>query len=137
MIISIYHNKEAFIKEKPRKTYFLLIFIVLTLIIILKFTYNTKTYDNYRTNGIVTCNEECLIKTYIPSTLTPELLKLNNKSVTYRILTNEVITDEANYVTYQALAIKVESKLKDQEIVTLDFYYNKQRIIVKLKDKIF
>ncbi len=53
------------------------------------------------------------------------------------ILKKELKLDEENLISYFNLTIKPNLVLNNNEIINLNFYYNKQRIIRKIKEKIF
>lgn len=136
-MLDLFNNKNAFLKLKPKLGFYIVIMILLILLGLLIFIYQEDIYDNYQTKGLVNCTKSCTITTAIPSNLDFEKIALNNKSITYQIIHKELIIDEENYQTFYELTLSTNESLMNNEIVNLNFYYNKQRIITKIKEKMF
>ena len=66
-----------------------------------------------------------------------DTIRINNEEVSYTLFKAETIVDEETLTSYKALDLYFDKALSNQEIVDLNFYYNKQRIIIKIKNKIF
>ncbi len=137
MFLDIYNNKTSFISLKPRKFLGLIILITIILSYIIYLLITTKVYDNYQTKGYITCNETCVLITYIPPEINYNKIYFNNKLYTYEILDNEIILDKETITSYRKLTLKVSKTFLNNEIVNLNFYYHKQRIITKIKEKMF
>lgn len=135
-MVDLLCNKEAFLKKQPKKFIFgILIFILFG--ILLFSTYKIKVYDNYQTKGYIYCCEECKLVVDIPSNISIEKIYVNNKEVNYTVLSEELKIDESNLISYYQLTLDVSGFSQDKEIVDVYIYYNKQRIITKIKDKMF
>lgn len=137
-MLDIFNNKMAFLAKQPKREYIFIVFFTIIFSIIIGYTYNKKIYDTYLTKGIVSCTTEvCTIKTAVPTNVDFKQVFLNNESLAYEIISKELLVDEQNYITYYEIVLETTLTLTDNEIVDLSFYYNKQRIITKIKDKMF
>lgn len=134
----IYNNKYAFLYQKPRKFWLILIIFILLLNIILAYTTKEYTYDFYETKGLVICEKSnCEIKTIIPSAISINKILINNKITPYEIKSLNLKFDEENYLTYNEIYFTTPNTYQNNEVLTLKFYYNKQRIISKIKNIMF
>lgn len=136
-MVEIYNNKQAFLNKKPKGLFIVFLSLSLILLVLVILTYKIKIYDNYQTKGIVSCDVECLITVYIPTDISFEKIEINNKNIGYEIISQEIQIDEENFVSYYKLTLKTDYKLTNEEIINLNFYYNKQRIIKKLQTNMF
>ena len=136
-MLDLFNNKTAFLKEKPKIGFIIVMLILLILFSLLLFICKKEIYDSYQTKGLVTCIDTCTISTTIPSNLDFEQVLLNNKYLNYEIISQELIVDEENLETYDKLTLSIDISLSNNEIIDLIFYYNKQKIITKIKDKMF
>lgn len=136
-MLELFNNKTAFLKKEPQIGWILILLIILILLCLLKFTCQKEIYDSYQTKGIVTCSDTCLITTAIPTTLNFEKLAMNHQNLDYEVISKELKIDEENYQTFYEITLSVKKDLTNHEVVDLNFYYNKQRIITKIKDKMF
>ncbi len=136
-MVNMYNNKEAFIKLKPCKIGLaIMIFVLFFISIIIGISFNF-TYNHVEAKGIVTCEQECLITTLIPSSISYEKIALNKNFINYEELEKELKVDKDNYISYYEITLKTDLELQDSEIVNLNFYYNKQRIILKILKMMF
>ncbi len=130
-------NKTFLLSKQPTKNYlFHIIIIIITLTSII-FSYSYKTYDSLNIIGIYKCEENC----YIDTSLSYEdIIKLNNPSIfkynnkTYII--EDIIYNEPylnNNTIYQDIQITSNLKVKEK-IIKIKIFYNKQRIITKVKN---
>jgi len=133
----IFNNKKAFIKLKPKGLFMIFIFLTLVLSSIFISAFKIKMYDNYQAKGYVNNNGITLITTFIPTNINIEKILINNKNIDYEIIEKDVILDEENYISYLKIVLKTDISYEDKSIVNLNFYYNKQRIIEKIKEKMF
>ena len=108
--------------------------MTLLLLLISYLLISIKIYDNYQSKGYV---ENGLITSIIPSSLNFEEIYLNNKKVNYEIIEEIVKVDKETINSYKEITFKCSHNFKENEIINITFYYNKQRIITKLKNKIF
>ena len=136
-MIEIFNNKTAFQATKPKNLTLILILIFISFSILIIYLTQTKIYDNYSTQGIVTCNDTCYITTYIPSTITFDYLTINNKKTSYQIIDSQIIIPEDSFESLKKLSITTNNNYEANEILNLNFYYNKQRIITKMLNKAF
>ncbi len=136
-MINIFNNKEAFLNEKPKYGFIVVILLIVVFLLIILYMCKTDIYDNYQTKGYISCNDSCVVITTIPSNLSYEKIDLNNKSLDYEIVNSELILDEVNYETYYKITISSSYVGQNNEIVDLNFYCNKQRIITKIKNNMF
>ncbi|MCM1052853.1 MAG: hypothetical protein NC483_02615 [Ruminococcus sp.] len=133
----MYNNKQAFLLKKPHKLWLLVLLITVVITLLVYIMIRLRIYDNYQTKGYVTCNSDCFINVMIPSNITFDKISINSKNMEYIVLKKELKLDEENLISYFDLTIKTNLVLNDKEIINLNFYYNKQRIIKKIKEKIF
>ncbi len=120
---------------EPKKIIKIIVLIhLLILLIIGYFLIKTKIYDHYKTKGYTKNN---LIITYLPTNITYDKLFINNKEISCKIKSKEIKVDESTLTSYNELSLDCLKQFSDNEIVDITFYYNKQRIITKLKDNMF
>ncbi len=136
-MVEIFNNKQAFLKTKPRNLSLILLIILFCCLILLIYLTFTKIYDNYPTTGFISCNDTCVLTTYLPSTITYDYLTINNKKKNYEILSQDIVIPEDTLISLKKIIYQVNNDYLDNEIVNLNFYYNKQRIINKILTKVF
>ena len=137
-MLDLLNNKVAFLKLKPKISFLIIPFILLLFLGLIYYTYQKEIYDTYQTRGIVSCEDTCNITAAIPTNIIDfKEIMLNNNNLSYHLESKELKIDENNYVSYYELVLSTPLSLTDKEIVNLNFYYNKQRIITKIKDKMF
>ena len=136
-MVEIFNNKQAFLKTKPRNLSLILLIILLCIIILLIYLTFTKIYDNYTTNGVVTCENTCILTTYIPSNINYDYLTINNEKKNYEVLSHEIVIPEDTLISLDKVIFNIHNDYEDKEIVNLNFYYNKQRMITKMFNKAF
>ena len=79
-------------------------------------------------------NETKLV-TEVPITKKDKEKEINIDEIVENNIENKV--DEENLESYFKLTLSTTEALTNNEIVNLSFYYNKQRIITKIKEKMF
>lgn len=131
------NNKESLLNINPINLFPILVFMVLSFGVLVYFCSTKTMEDNYQTKGYVTCNTDCYITTILPSNIDFTSMDINKKLVEYEEEQRVLKVDTTNYVSYYEISLKVRGNYTDKEIVDLNFYYNKQRIIKKIFDKIF
>ncbi|MCI8670725.1 MAG: hypothetical protein HFI36_01665 [Bacilli bacterium] len=136
-MLELLDNKESFRRVKPNKHIFLIVILLVVIIGFIIIIIKVQVSDNYQTKGYVDCTDKCVIKTAIPSYVSYEKLSINKKFKNFHILDKELKIDEEHFTSYYEITIELEDVLNDKEIVELNFYYNKQRIIEKIKDYMF
>lgn len=127
---SLYHIKY------PK--HILIIFLIIVLLVSLIVTFKTKAYSSYKTYGVY-LNSQLYVD--IPITNSDavnkgEYIKIDNQK--YDIVIREIsgLQTQGN-INYQTYSLKAFKEYKNNQIVEITFYYNKQRIITKIMDIIF
>lgn len=133
----LYQNKQAFLNEKPKRLFWIVIFSLIFLILCLLMTWNIKVYEHYLTRGFIECSDVCKINVVVPTNIKFQKIKLNNKYIEPKILSEVIEIDEENVVSYYMYTFLNEYNFEDKEIVEINFCYNKQRILKKFIDSIF
>lgn len=136
-MLDLYHNKVAFIRKAPHLGFIFIVSIFIIASLLVKYVYEKQVYDTYKTKGVVVCDSTCVVITAIPSSLTFEKISINQNFVDLRVIKSEIKVDEANYTTYKELTLDSKSMYQNNEIVELIFYYNQERMITKIKNKMF
>ncbi len=136
-MVDIFNNKESFRMKNPKKLWLVLIISIAVFIILIILIYKLQIYDNYQTKGYVICEDTCRVETYIPTNIKVDKISLNNKNLKYKVLSQKLQVDEKSLTSYYELTLKVNKTLSNNEILELNFYYNKQRIIKKIINKVF
>lgn len=136
-MLNIYNNKEAFLRLKPYIGFNLIILFILIVIIITIFASQKYTYDNYLTKGTIICDQKCLINTIIPTDIEIAKIEIDNKAISYEIIDRKLIVDNEKYISYYEINLETPLITSDEKIVTINILYNKQRIIEKIKSKMF
>ena len=62
---------------------------------------------------------------------------LNNKNLDYEFVSKELKVDEEAFASYYEITLSTKESFENNEIVNLNFYYNKEKIITKIKEKMF
>ena len=136
-MIDIFSNKEAFLRKEPKIGWIMIIISISILIIILIYISSRQIYDHYQTKGIVTCEHTCTITMNVPTEISFDQIALNNEYLDYEVVGKELKIDEDYFTTYYEYTLQTSMSLSTNEIVDLNIYYNKQRIITKIKNKMF
>ncbi len=136
-MLELFNNKTAFLKKEPKIGFLVVIVFLILLLFLLLYICKKEIYDSYQTKGFVTCDQLCNILVVIPSDLNFDKIAQNGKYLNYEITSKELKIDEENIQTYYELTLSTDESLSNNEIVILNFYYNKQRIITKIKEKMF
>lgn len=134
---ALYNNKYAFLKEKPKCLFVISVIIIVFLLFIICLSLKVEVYDHYVTKGFVECSDNCKIIVAIPTEITVQKIKYNNKFIEPKILSKTLEIDQENVVSYYIYAFNNDYGLQDKEIVEFNFCYNKQRIIKKFINSIF
>lgn len=136
-MLDLYNNKYAFLKKKPSIGFAAVIILILILLWLLIYMCKKEIYDTYQAKGIVTCSTTCQITTAIPSNIDFEQIMLNNKNLDYEFVSKELKVDEEAFASYYEITLSTKESFENNEIVNLNFYYNKEKIITKIKEKMF
>ncbi len=114
--------------------------IILFIIIITSFviSFNTKAYSSYKTYGIYLDNH---LYVDIPTDNSDVVkkgsyLKIDDEKYDIQIEEISDLQVEGN-INYQTYSLKSFREYKNNQIVEMTFYYNKQRIIKKIINLIF
>lgn len=135
-MLEIFNNKEAFLKIKPKNLLIITILILIVIVSLIIVSIKVEIYDNYQTKGYVTCSDKCFLITMIPSNIDYDVVYFNDKKIDYKLINKDLKVDENNFISYYELEFLV-NEFEDKEIVAINFYYHKQRIINKIKEKMF
>jgi hypothetical protein len=136
-MFEIYNNKIAFLNKKPKQVKYLLIIILIILLVGIFMITKTKIYSNYRTKGYVLCEETCEIITMIPTNISYDKLTINNELLDLSIINREVVIDETSMESYYKIYFQSTDKYLNQEILDINFYYDKESLFTKIKEKLF
>lgn len=117
-----------------------ILLIILFIIIITSFviSFNTKAYSSYKTYGIYLDNH---LYVDIPidnsdAVKKGSYLKIDDEKYDIQIEEISDLQVEGN-INYQTYSLKSFREYKNNQIVEMTFYYNKQRIIKKIINLIF
>ena len=119
---------------------YMLIMIALFFIIVCCYLSNELVFDIYQCKGVY---ENGFIYLDIPidyldTIKTGEYLKINKKEYSYQIEEIGPLAIESNsLINYQTIKIKIEEEFLENEIINITIYYNEEKIIVKLKNKLW
>ena len=119
------------------KTSILSIIISSILIISLILSFFLQTYTSYNVNGIY---RDCLIVS-VPiensdAVQKGEYLTIDGINYSYKIIKiSELMVSD--YINYQEYYIRIDKNFRQNEVINITFYYNKQRIIKKIIEIIF
>jgi len=136
-MLDIYHNKGAFLKEKPKNLFFISLLFVSFLLLFLVLSFKTETYDHYLTKGYVKCEGSCILTTFLPTNISYQKIKINDQDWSPIIIEKEVEISEENMMSYYRISFSMDNTFLDNEIVDLNFYYHKQRLLNKIWQKMF
>lgn len=131
-MVDIIYNKEAFLRKKPKNIFSLCIVFFMMFIFIFFLSAHFETYEHYLATGYVECDRVCHIVTLIPDSIPIEKIVLNRKEVTYTIQKKILQVNEIDHTRFYKLIIFIEDDLEDNQVVELNFYYDKQSILKKL-----
>lgn len=121
-------------KDRKKYAYFYLVPIV-TILLLLFYSYKKEAYNVYETNAKTICNEVCQITFYFPykEGFSYDFIKINGKK--YEVeetFFGDVMLDSSNE-GIQSITLKVkEYEGKNQEFVRLQIYKNKEKFIKKI-----
>lgn len=122
-MFNIYENKVAFLHLKPKNLKWLIIvFGTITFAPLISIS-KIEVYDNYQTKGYI---ENGALKISVPENINFEKIKMNNEEIEYEIISKTLKDNQNDYT------LRLSTELKENEIVSLDLYYNKERIIEKI-----
>ena len=94
--------------------------------------YSSKQYYGIYNDGYISINIDITNSDTIKKS---NYIKINNNKYSYSISDiSSLMADEINNINYQNYKIYINESFKENEIVKIDFFYNKQRIIKKLLD---
>ena len=136
-MLDLFNNKIAFLKKEPKMGWFFVLIIILILLSLLHYICKKEIYDCYQTKGIATCTDECILTSAIPTTIHFDHITMNQKNLDYEMISKELKIDEENYQTYYEITLSIKNNLSNNEIVDLNVYYHKQRLIIKIIDQMF
>lgn len=142
----IYNNKEYFLTLKPNiKTFFCPMFIIF-IIILLIFSNYFKVYDV--TEGKIVINRinnsysKNLIIDYkdTNSVLNGKYIVIDGKKYIYKVINKKLVLDNETLQNFNSLNVNFncdKKYLKNNAVINVKIYSNKEKIITKLKKIIF
>ncbi len=134
------YNYQDLLNIKYKK-YFIEIMIGLLIITFILITIFIKCYDTLNVVAI-NSNNYIAIKILKENSDTVKnsnylLIDNNKEKYTYEIISYGSLEVDINNNIYQEIIIKIDYDIKENEIIDLKFYYNEERIINKIVNKIF
>ncbi|MBE6155152.1 MAG: hypothetical protein E7164_00135 [Firmicutes bacterium] len=130
------NNYDFLLKIKTSNSIlYIVILIILLLVFVLMFV--IYTYSSYHTMGIY--NDGLIVSVPLKNSdvvIKGNYLMIENRNYEYEVLEISDIQAE-NYINYQDLRININEKFKENQVVEITFYYNKQRLIKKIVQFIF
>lgn len=122
---------------KYKNNLFLIIFLGI-FIILINLSLFLETYSYFNTYGIY---ENGFIKVNIllensDNITLSDKMKIKNEEYSFKINSISNLLSE-NYQNYQIYTLKTNINLKENEVVKITFYYNKEKIIKKIFKIIF
>lgn len=122
---------------KYKNNLFLIIFLGI-FIILINLSFFLETYSYFNTYGIY---ENGFIKVNIllensDNITLSDKMKIKNEEYSFKINSISNLLNE-NYQNYQIYTLKTNINLKENEVVKITFYYNKEKIIKKIFKIIF
>ena len=124
---------------KPKREFIIVIVISFLIISIPIIMYFKNSYDIYNIKGYIKCNPECIVNINILDISTINngaYLKINKNKNAYQIKTiGKMEFDYLTMTNYQTVEIqtKLNDELKkDNLVVELSFYTNKERLLKKI-----
>ena len=120
------------------KKHVLLIFLFIIIITSFVISFNTKAYSSYKTYGIYLDNHLYVDIPIDNSDAVKKGIYLKIDDEKYDIEIEEIsdLQVEGN-INYQTYSLKSFTEYKNNQVVEITFYYNKQRIIKKIINLIF
>lgn len=119
------------------KTPILLICIICIFALVIILSFLLETYDVYTNNAIY--NDYLLISVPIENSdavINGEYVIINNKKYTYKVM--EISELKVNsYQNYQDYKLWINTEFKQNEVLKITFYYDKEKIYKKIVDVIF
>ena len=122
---------------KYKNNLFLIIFLGI-FIILINLSFFLEIYSYFNTYGIY---ENGFIKVNIllensDNITLSDKMKIKNEEYSFKINSISNLLSE-NYQNYQIYTLKTNINLKENEVVKITFYYNKEKIIKKIFKIIF
>ena len=120
------------------KKHVLLIFLFIIIITSFVISFNTKAYSSYKTYGIYLDNHLYVDIPIDNSDAVKKGIYLKIDDQKYDIEIEEIsdLQVEGN-INYQTYSLKSFTEYKNNQVVEITFYYNKQRMIKKIINLIF
>ena len=128
-------NYEALLNI-PYKTNIIFIGIILTSIVTFVIVLNTRIYDVYNTYAVFKDGNLILNVpiTYSDTIINAEYYKIDEKQYDFKVLyVSEVLLDTSTMSNYQEVIISTNDIFVDNMIVNISIYYNKEKVLEKVK----
>ena len=135
MMPELKYNLINYLKNNNKKQSILYILSIILIIIVLIILFAYKSYSVEIINGRTICEEnKCVVKYYnIQSKNDYDFVKIKNKE--YKIESieyGEIQFDSANNFFQEVTLILQKYRGKNNEIIEMKFYKNKERLIKKI-----
>lgn len=134
---SLYHNKISYLNEKEKKPNYL-IWISLVLALMIWITCFVPIRLSYKMTGIY--NEETgNLEIYWPYEQIEKLhqiekIKIEEEKIDFKIVNmSEIKVNENTMTNFQIIEIQVEKKYRKNQILSLQVFDKKEKIIFKLE----
>lgn len=134
---SLYHNKISYLNEKEKKPNYL-IWISLVLALMIWITCFVPIRLSYKMTGIY--NEETgNLEIYWPYEQIEKLhqiekIKIEEEKIDFKIVNmSEIKVNENTMTNFQIIEIQVEKKYRKKQILSLQVFDKKEKIIFKLE----
>ena len=130
-------NSYYYLLNIKYKNYLLSSIFIISLGILLVLSIKYETYDKETIIGIVSDNNILInVTNNSDAVQKSSFIKIEGKEYKYSIVNISELMVSGG-VNYQIYTINVKEKFKNNEVVKITFYYNKQKIIRKIIDIIF
>ncbi len=134
------NNLPSYLNKDEKKGGIFLFLLILFLFIFILFSFTHKTYNVLNTNAQTVCeNNACTLHFYwmVDQNFEYEFIKINEKKYDVEdVKYEEVVMDSSNN-GYQEIILKAkEYQGKNKEVVKLQIYKNKERVIKKIINRI-
>ncbi len=131
------YNLQSYLLNQTKREHILLSFLIIIVFALLCFSCSYEFYNITHVNAEMICEEENCSVTFYWQTLTSpfvyDCIKINNEKVDIEKVDFEDMMLDSSNIAYQKITLKVkEFKGNNKEIVKLQIYQNKEKIIKQI-----
>ncbi len=130
------YNLNSYLNKGVKKQSIIIVVILISLLFLLNYAFTYYTYNTSNINAQTVCDDEmCSLQFYlqIAENLQYDFIKINGeKYFVESIDLEEVILDNNNNGFQKAILKVKEYEGKNNEIVKLQIFKNKERVITKI-----